>query len=122
LIGALIGATDGIGTKLKIANSIGNHKFVVIDLFSMCVNNLIVAGGKALFFLDQFANGKLGANKGAQNVIGLALQKFVNRHGVDFLEVKLPRCHLCILQENTTWLGLLLVPFIGIAYCFSPLR
>jgi hypothetical protein len=100
----LIGATDGVGKKLKIANSIGNHKFVAIDLVSMCVNNLIVAVGKALFFLDYFANGKLDANQAAQNVIALALQKFLNRQGVDLLEVKLPRCHLCTLQENTNWL------------------
>jgi phosphoribosylaminoimidazole (AIR) synthetase len=118
----LIGATDGVGTKLKIANSIGNHKYVPIDLVSMCANSLIVAGGEALFFLDYFASEKLDANQAAQNVIGLALQKVVNRQGVDLLEVKLPRCHLCTLQENTTWLGLLLVPFIGIAHYFSPLR
>jgi phosphoribosylaminoimidazole (AIR) synthetase len=50
----------------------------------MCVNNLIVAGGEALFFLDYFASGKVHANQAAQNVIELALLKFVNRQGVDF--------------------------------------
>jgi phosphoribosylaminoimidazole synthetase len=68
----LIGATDGVGTKLKIAQAVGNHKFVGIDLVAMCVNDLIVAGGEPLFFLDYFASGKLDVNQAAQVVIGIA--------------------------------------------------
>jgi phosphoribosylamine--glycine ligase / phosphoribosylformylglycinamidine cyclo-ligase len=68
----LIGATDGVGTKLKIAQVVGNHKFVGIDLVAMCVNDLIVAGGEPLFFLDYFASGKLDVDQAAQVVIGIA--------------------------------------------------
>jgi hypothetical protein len=88
----------------------------------MCVNNVIVTGGEPLFFLGYFASGMLDANQVAQNVIGLAFQKVINRQGVDLLEMKLLIFHTCVLQENTTWLGLLLVTFIRIAYCFSPSR
>ena len=68
----LIGATDGVGTKLKIAQIVGNHQWVGIDLVAMCVNDLIVAGGEPLFFLDYFATGKLDVSQAAQVVIGIA--------------------------------------------------
>ena len=68
----LIGATDGVGTKLKIAQIVGNHQWVGIDLVAMCVNDLIVAGGEPLFFLDYFATGKLDVTQTAQVVVGIA--------------------------------------------------
>lgn len=68
----LIGATDGVGTKLKIAQIMKNHSTIGIDLVAMCVNDLIVAGGEPLFFLDYFATGHLNVNEAADVVKGIA--------------------------------------------------
>eukprot|EP00523_Entomoneis_sp_CCMP467_P007158 CAMPEP_0168722662 /NCGR_PEP_ID=MMETSP0724-20121128/2713_1 /TAXON_ID=265536 /ORGANISM="Amphiprora sp., Strain CCMP467" /LENGTH=1142 /DNA_ID=CAMNT_0008769341 /DNA_START=106 /DNA_END=3534 /DNA_ORIENTATION=+ len=68
----LIGATDGVGTKLRIAHSVKKHDTVGIDLVAMCVNDLIVAGGEPLFFLDYFATGHLEVEEAASVVKGIA--------------------------------------------------
>jgi formyltetrahydrofolate-dependent phosphoribosylglycinamide formyltransferase len=68
----LIGATDGVGTKLRIAQATKNHSTVGIDLVAMCVNDLIVAGGEPLFFLDYFATGHLELEEAAAVVKGIA--------------------------------------------------
>jgi len=68
----LIGATDGVGTKLRIAQMTKNHTTVGIDLVAMCVNDLIVAGGEPLFFLDYFATGHLEVEEAAAIVKGIA--------------------------------------------------
>jgi phosphoribosylaminoimidazole synthetase len=68
----LIGATDGVGTKLRIAQSTKKHTSVGIDLVAMCVNDLIVAGGEPLFFLDYFATGHLELEEAAAVVQGIA--------------------------------------------------
>ncbi|KAL7547600.1 hypothetical protein ACHAWF_010887 [Thalassiosira exigua] len=68
----LIGATDGVGTKLRIAHATKKHESVGIDLVAMCVNDLIVAGGEPLFFLDYFATGKLDIEEAASVVRGIA--------------------------------------------------
>ena len=68
----LIGATDGVGTKLRIAQVTEKHETVGIDLVAMCVNDLIVAGGEPLFFLDYFATGHLEIEQAAGVVRGIA--------------------------------------------------
>ena len=68
----IIGATDGVGTKLRVAHATRKHESVGIDLVAMCVNDLIVAGGEPLFFLDYFATGKLDVDEAAAVVRGIA--------------------------------------------------
>jgi phosphoribosylformylglycinamidine cyclo-ligase len=64
----LVSSTDGVGTKLMVAELQGKHTTIGIDLVSMCVNDVIVTGAEPLFFLDYFAIGKLN-NKKAKNIL-----------------------------------------------------
>jgi phosphoribosylformylglycinamidine cyclo-ligase len=68
----LVAATDGVGTKVKIAIETGHHDTIGIDLVAMSVNDLVVQGAEPLFFLDYFACGKLAPETGAMIVKGVA--------------------------------------------------
>ena len=69
----LVAATDGVGTKLRIAIDTGHVSTIGIDLVAMCVNDLVCQGAEPLLFLDYFATGKLDVDQATAIIEGIAL-------------------------------------------------
>jgi phosphoribosylformylglycinamidine cyclo-ligase len=68
----LVSGTDGVGTKLAVAQATGRHSTIGIDCVAMCVNDILCLGAEPLFFLDYLATGKLDADAAEAVVAGIA--------------------------------------------------
>ncbi|MBS82909.1 MAG: phosphoribosylformylglycinamidine cyclo-ligase [Gammaproteobacteria bacterium] len=79
----IVSGTDGVGTKLKLATILKQHKYIGQDLLAMCVNDVITSGATPLFFLDYFATGKL--NTTIHSVVLKSIKNACNKYKVPLI-------------------------------------
>ena len=94
----IVTSTDGVGTKIEIANQLQKFNTIGIDLVAMCVNDLIVQGAKPYLFLDYISINKINLKK-LKNII-VELLKVVKLQIVNLLVEKPQKCQELILLEN----------------------
>ena len=68
----LVASTDGVGTKVKLASSVGRYRGIGHDIVNHCINDILVQGARPLFFMDYFATSKLNPEQTAEVVTGIA--------------------------------------------------
>jgi phosphoribosylformylglycinamidine cyclo-ligase len=68
----LVASTDGVGTKVKLAASVGHYRGIGHDIVNHCINDILVQGARPLFFMDYFATSKLNPDQTAEVVVGIA--------------------------------------------------
>lgn len=68
----LVASTDGVGTKVKLAASVGRYRGVGHDIVNHCINDILVQGARPLFFMDYFATSKLNPEQTAEVITGIA--------------------------------------------------
>src|SRR5512147_2727820 len=68
----LVASTDGVGTKVKLAASLGRYRGIGHDIVNHCINDILVQGAKPLFFMDYFATSRLRPEQTAEVVTGIA--------------------------------------------------
>src|SRR5512147_895021 len=68
----LVASTDGVGTKVKLAASVGRYREIGHDIVNHCINDILVQGARPLFFMDYFATAKLDPEQTAEVVTGIA--------------------------------------------------
>lgn len=68
----LVASTDGVGTKVKLAASLGRYRGIGHDIVNHCINDILVQGARPLFFMDYFATSKLNPEQAAEVVTGIA--------------------------------------------------
>ena len=93
----IVSCTDGVGTKIELANKFKKFNTIGIDLVAMCVNDLIVQGAKPLFFLDYIAIGKLDLRK---KKILKGIFKGCKLSNCELLVVRQQKCLMFIQKIN----------------------